>query len=116
MRADVLSVRVRQLLVRLDGEVLSFNLLLEFFALTMAHGGQVEALSNSRFLLGLLAGPRSAILIMTILELVAQVEVAAVFGDGVGHASIKVRVPLMELVLVQGGLPVDNLMLVRALF
>ena len=115
VRTNILGVRVSQLLVMLNSEVLSLYFLLELFTLSVADRRHVEALVNGRLFLGHLASFSASFHIRTILELVAQVEVATILGNSLSDTALKMGIALVVLVLVERVLTMINLMLVRAL-
>lgn len=99
----------------LNSEVLSLYFLLELFALSVANRRQVEAIVHGHLSLGHLASFSASLHIGTILELVAQVEVATILGNSLSNTAIKMGIALVVLVLVESVLTVHDLMLERAL-
>ena len=81
MLADELGVCILQLLVVLNCEVLPLDLFFEFFSLTMALEGLLDAILDLTWVFGLLAGFGTSIGVHAVLELVTQVEIASVLGD-----------------------------------
>lgn len=82
--SDVLSLSVLQLLGRLDCKILSFDFFLEFFSLIVVHLRFFETVLNLLGIFWLLACNGSSFIVQSILEFVAQVEIATLSVDVLG--------------------------------
>lgn len=84
MSSDILGYSILQLLCWLDCEILSFNFFLEFFSLTVANRRFLEAILNLVGIFWFLTCNSSSLIVQSILEFVAQVEIITLSVDFMG--------------------------------
>ena len=84
MSSDLLGYSILQLLCWLDCEILSFNFFLEFFSLIVVHRRFFETVLNLLGIFWFLACNGSSLIVQSILEFVAQVEIITLFVDFMG--------------------------------
>lgn len=92
MRANLLPFRIMKLLVVLNCEVLSFNLLFNFFSLVVPNSRLDEALINLFWIDRSFGYFQATWFIKSVLEFVAQVVRSPIFVDSMEHIRVKVTV------------------------